>query len=318
MKRNIFQPICWLLGVLLVLSACSDNDSSDTIYIPNAGALVKVNFYIEDKPYVESFTVKITAEHYPDLNPKGSPVDATVHLEADPDKVAEYNATKGTNYPALPANAYTVAPSAVIKAGQVESEPIIITINSKGNIEPFVEYLLPVSIVSAEGVATDHCCQTVYFLCRGAMDASNMELLDRSGWTVLAASSEEPKEGDWGNGGLKEACIDGTINTFWSTAWEQSHPQPPHWITFDLGRSTQIQGFAIQARKEGNDGPKVVMLEVSDDGQSWANAGEFKDIPATGEYRSFLPQTITGRYVKITISAVNGGPHVTVSEFNLF
>lgn len=318
MKRNIFQSICWLLGGLLTLSACDDSNSSDTIYIPNAGAMVKVNFYIEDEPHVESFTVKVTADHYPDLNPIGSPVDATVHLEADPEKVAEYNAAKGTNYPVLPVAAYVVAPSAEIKAGQVESTPITITVNSKGNIEPFIEYLLPVSIVSAEGLATDHCCQTVYFLFRGAMDASNMELLDRTGWTVPGASSEEPKEGDWGNSGLKEACIDGSINTFWSTAWEQSHPQPPHWITFDLGQSTAIQGFAIQARKEGNDGPKVVKFEVSDDGQNWTNAGEFKDIPAAGEYRTFLPQAVTGHFVKITITAVNGGPHVTVSEFNLF
>ena len=318
MKRNISQLMCWLLGVLLVLSACSDSNSSDTIYIPNAGTLVKVNFYIEDKPHIESFTVKMTAEHYPDLNPTGSPVEATVHLKADPDKVAEYNTAKGTNYPVLPSDAYVVASSTVIKAGQVESEPITITINSKGNIEPFIEYLLPVSIVSAEGLATDDCCQTVYFLCRGAMDASNMELLDRTGWTVLAASSEEPKEGDWGNVVLKEACIDGTINTFWSTAWDQSHPQPPHWITFDLKKPTYIQGFAIQARREGYDGPKVVILEVSEDGQNWTNAGEFKDIPAAGEYRTFLPQAVTGQLVKLTITAVNGGPHVTVSEFNLF
>ena len=150
------------------------------------------------------------------------------------------------------------------------------------------------------------------------MDASNMELLDRRGWTVLEASSEEPKEGDWGNSGLKEACIDGNIGTFWSTDWAQSHPQPPHWISFDLGQSVYIQGFAIQARKEGNDGPKVVVFEVSEDGSTWINAGEFKDIPAAGEYRSFLPQAVTGRFVKLTITAVNGGPHVTVSEFNLF
>lgn len=47
------------------------------------------------------------------------------------------------------------------------------------------------------------------------MDASNMELLDRTGWETLSASSEEPKEGDWGHSGLKEACLDGDLNTFW-------------------------------------------------------------------------------------------------------
>lgn len=318
MKRNIYQSICWSLGLLLAFSACSDDESDNTIYIPNAGALVKVNFYIEDEPYVETFTVKVTPESYPDLNPAGLATDATVHVEASPEKVSEYNAAKGTDYPVLPANSYTVSSTTVIKAGTVESEPIAITVNAKGNVEPFIEYLLPVSIVSAEGIATDDCCQTVYFLYRGAMNASSMDLLDRTGWVVLGASSEEPKEGDWGNSGLKEACIDGTINTFWSTAWEQSHPQPPHWITFDLGKSTPIQGFAIQARKEGSDGPKKLVLEVSDDGQGWTNAGEFKDIPAAGEYRSFLPKAVAGRFVKLTITEVNGGPHVTVSEFNLF
>ena len=318
MKRNIFKSICWSLGLLVTLSACSDDESDNTIYIPNAGTLVKVNFYIEDEPHVETFTIKVTPEKYPDLNPSGLNADAIVHVEADPDKVAEYNAAKGTDYPILPVGSYTVSSTAVIKAGTVESEPVTITVNAKGNVEPFIEYLFPVSIVSAEGIVTDHCCQTVYFLYRGAMDASNMELLDRRGWTVLEASSEEPKEGDWGNSGLKEACIDGNIGTFWSTDWAQSHPQPPHWISFDLGQSVYIQGFAIQARKEGNDGPKVVVFEVSEDGSTWINAGEFKDIPAAGEYRSFLPQAVTGRFVKLTITAVNGGPHVTVSEFNLF
>jgi len=85
---------------------------------------------------------------------------------------------------------------------------------------------------------------------------------------------------------------------------------------FDLEKSTYIQGFAIQARREDYDGAKV--LEVSDNAQNWTSAGEFKDIPAAGEYRSFLPEAVTGRYVKLTIAAVNGGPHVTVSEFNLF
>ncbi len=319
MKRNIFlSAACLSLGLLLAFSACSDDESSNGIYIPNAGAIVKVNYYIEDEPHVETFTVKVTPEHYPDLNPVGLSADATIHLEASPDKVAEYNAAKGTDYPVLPAAAYTVSATTVIKAGTVESEPILITLNAKGNVEPFIEYLLPVSIVSAEGASVDQCCQTVYFLCRGAMDASNMELLDRTGWTVLEASSEEPREGDWGNSGLKEACIDGNIGTFWSTDWAQSHPQPPHWISFDLGQTVDIQGFAVQARREGYDGPKTVIFEVSDDGQSWTKAGEFKDIPAAGEYRTFLPKAVAGRFVKLTITAVNGGPHVTVSEFNLF
>ncbi len=76
--------------------------------------------------------------------------------------------------------------------------------------------------------------------------------------------------------------------------------------------------MAVQAREEGYDGPKEMTLEVSDDLSNWTEAGTFKAIPAAGQYRSFLPQAADGRYVRLTITAVKGGPHVTVSEFNLF
>ena len=101
-------------------------------------------------------------------------------------------------------------------------------------------------------------------------------------------------------------------------SWSTQHPQPPHWIVIDLKKTTHIQGFACQAREEGYDGPKEVTVEVSDDNATWTVAAKFKDIPAQGEFRSFLPAAVDGRYLKVTITAVNGGPHVTVSELNLF
>ena len=217
-----------------------------------------------------------------------------------------------------PEAAYYLTEEVLVKAGTPKSEDAVITVHAKGNIEAFKEYLLPVSITSVEGAVADDCCQTIYFIFRGSMDASNMELLDRTGWEALSASSEEPKEGDWGHSGLKEACLDGDLNTFWGTDWSNQHPQPPHWIVIDLKKTTHIQGFACQAREEGYDGPKEVTVEVSEDNATWTVAAKFKDIPAQGEFRSFLPDAVDGRYLKVTITAVNGGPHVTVSELNLF
>lgn len=306
-----------VLGVAS-LSACSDNDGDTTVYIPNAGAIVKANFYITDEPDVRTFSIKITPRSYPDLNPVGAGSDAVIYLAADPEKVEVYNALHNTDYPVLPEGSYTVSESVAIYAGEFESEPATVTVDAKDLLAPFTEYLLPVSIVGADGIDCAHCCQTVYFLYRGSLDASSMQLLDRSGWTVLDASSEEPREGDWGHSGLKEACIDGDIDTFWGSDWATNHPQPPHWIIVDLGKTTHIQGVAVQAREEGYDGPKTMYLEVSDNGSDWIMAGDFKDIPAAGQYRSFIPEAVDGRYVKLTITSVNGGPQVTVSEFNLF
>ncbi|MDE6528074.1 MAG: DUF1735 domain-containing protein, partial [Muribaculaceae bacterium] len=194
-----------LAAALIGASACSD-DQSDTVYVPDAHNLVKVNFYIQDEPMVNTFTVKVTRRTYPDLNPTGLSHDATVYLEADPAKVASFNAQRGTSYKALPQGSYKVDPSGIIKTGKTESEPIAVTIYAKGNIEQFTNYLLPVSIVGADGIDTADCCQTIYFLFRGSQDASGAVLFDRSNWTVLEASSEEPREGDWGHSGLKEAC----------------------------------------------------------------------------------------------------------------
>lgn len=89
----------------------------------------------------------------------------------------------------------------------------------KGNIEVFKEYLLFVSIILVEGVVVDYCCQIIYFIFRGLMDVSNMELFDCIGWEVLSVLFEELKEGDWGYSGLKEVCLDGDLNIFWGIDW---------------------------------------------------------------------------------------------------
>lgn len=306
-----------LTGALFVATSCSD-DNADTVFVPDSNTVVRVKFYILDEPEVSTFTVKITPRSYPDLNPTGLDHDAKVYVEADPAKVETFNTQRGTQYKVLPEGCYSVDPYGIIKAGKTESEKIAIRIDAKGKIEQFTDYMLPVSIVGAEGIDTDDCCQTVYFVFRGSMDASGAALFDRRDWTVTAASSEEPHEGDWGHSGLKEACIDGDTNTFWSTDWSTDKPQPPHWIVFDLGEELKISGFAIQAREEGSDAPKNITLEVSSDGKTWNMAGEFNDLEAKGENRSFLPRSVNGRYLRLTITAVHGGPHVTVSEFNLF
>lgn len=220
--------------VAAAMCACNDDGGDNNVYIPDAGTLVKANFYISDEPDVRTFTVKLTPHSYPDLNPTGADSDAVIYLSADPAKVDDYNLLHNTDYECLPEGCYTVSESVKMLAGESESEPAVITVDAKDKITAFREYLLPVSIVGADGIDRSHCCQTVYFLYRGSIDASTMTLLDRSGWTVLDASSEEPREGDWGHSGLKEACIDGDMNTFWSSDWSTSHPQPPHWIMVDL------------------------------------------------------------------------------------
>lgn len=192
MKQNILKAAILAAGFCCTVG-CSDNDSDLTIYIPDAGTAVKANFYIEDEPYVQTFNVAVTPETYPQLTEYGLPNDAVVHLQADPGKVDEYNAKNGTEYELLPEAAYDLTEEVLVKAGTPKSEEAVITVHAKGNIEAFKEYLLPVSITSVEGAVADHCCQTIYFIFRGSMDASNMELLDRTGWEALSPYIFEPR-----------------------------------------------------------------------------------------------------------------------------
>lgn len=96
------------------MCACSDNDGDNTVYIPNAGSIVKANFYISDEPDVRTFTVKLTPQTYPDLNPTVIGADATIYLSADPDKVEDYNLLNNTDYECLPEGCFTVSESVVI------------------------------------------------------------------------------------------------------------------------------------------------------------------------------------------------------------
>ena len=100
------------------MCACSDDGSDNSVYIPNAGALVKANFYITDEPDVRTFTVKLTPQSYPDLNPSGIDSDAIIYLCADPEKVVDYNLLHNTDYDCLPEGCFTVSESVKMLAGE--------------------------------------------------------------------------------------------------------------------------------------------------------------------------------------------------------
>jgi len=317
MKRNLIYLITILFSIC-ILSACSDDDGDSGIYITQAGNPINVKFVIKDDPHVQTFTVSMVSP-YPIPASSGISNDIKVHLQADPDKVDVYNSKEGVSYKILPEGSYSFPAEVIIKAGSYVSENISLSIDAKGKINAFETYILPISIKSVEGANADNTHQTIYFLLTGSLDASDMVFLDRKDWKVIDVSSEE-LTGEGANNGAAKYAFDGDGETFWHTQWQGNEPMPPHHITVDMGKETELQGFSYLTRNFGGAWPKECTIEVSKDGTNWEVAATFTGLPASAatEFRSFFPSAVEGRYFRMTITSGYGGASTHVAEINVF
>jgi signal transduction histidine kinase len=75
------------------------------------------------------------------------------------------------------------------------------------------------------------------------LDASG-ERLDREGWKIVYADSEEHALED----GSAENAIDGHLTSYWHTQWSTGSPNHPHHLVLDLGKSWVITGFRYTPR----------------------------------------------------------------------
>jgi hypothetical protein len=114
--------------------------------------------------------------------------------------------------------------------------------------------------------------------------------IDRSGWTVIDVSSEQP-----GHEGSK--AIDGISGSFWHTNWNTSSPAPHH-ITVDMGTINEVSGFLSMPRLD-NDYNGIIreyVLYVSTDNITWEVASAGYWMPYGGEI--YFPK-VNARYFKL-------------------
>ena len=85
--------------------------------------------------------------------------------------------------------------------------------------------------------------------------------LSHEGWTVAYVDSEEREKED----GTAENAIDGQTANFWHTEWSNAHPQYPHQLVLDLGKSQTVTGFRYVPRQGNGSGRiKDYRIYVSD------------------------------------------------------
>ena len=95
--------------------------------------------------------------------------DIAVDFAIAPELVTSYNETNGTSYLIMPAGSYSVqSPSGTIPKGQQSTGALKLSVKTKGYLNPFETYLLPLRMKSEGDVKVNGAMATTYFLITGA------------------------------------------------------------------------------------------------------------------------------------------------------
>lgn len=315
------------LSVAGLMTACKKNTASNNgVYLPLATKAVAKVFPISDTPFVISFTACLAGADYPTVSGLSAGGNVSVTFKVDTSLVAAFNKDNGTSYSVMPQGSYSIPVSATIAKGQAFSDSLQVTITGQGILQSFTPYLLPVSIASVSGAAANAYQQTIYFVLTGVADINNIPLFDRSAWKVDSVSTQEPAEG--GGNGLGPDALDNDPSTYWQSKWAGGEPGPPHFIIIDMGAAQTIHGIAIMDRDfsgswqtDGHGQPEAMTISLSADGVNWQDDGSFSNLPhPAGQpwIKSFLPNYVAARYLKVTVTQVYGTPSTNIAEIGAF
>lgn len=149
------------------------------------------------------------------------------------------------------------------------------------------------------------------------IDVPKKGVIDNSTISIVGFSSQETV----GSNTPAVYAIDNNINTFWHTSWQDSQPNHPHYIVFDLGSESQVAGIRYLPRQDGKTEGNIANFElfITNDTLNWgepALSGKFSSGKVLKE--SLLSQPITGRYVKLlTLSSIVGDKFANAAEISI-
>jgi beta-galactosidase len=133
-------------------------------------------------------------------------------------------------------------------------------------------------------------------------------------WTIVAASSFEPGEGE------PIHAIDDDPDTFWHSRWSGEPARPPHHLVIDFGKPLNVAAILYTARKEMTNGHvRDYEIYLSDNPQEWgspAAKGRFRRNAEEETIR--LSQPVKARYLKfVALSEQSGQPFATIAELDV-
>ena len=315
MNCKLLYKYFLIIGLSSLLFSCDDDieipggnpQVFDRVYMPAAVrnpnmVTLKMADSIQNVVYGANFS----GFGYPET-------DIHVQFEVNESLVDSFNQKNGTDYPILPAISYQLSQtSAIITEGEIATDPLIIGINPKNSLDLFKDYLLPVSIseINSDYQLNEE-LRTAYFVVQASLDFADYLDFDRSGWSIIGVSTDEPAEGPT-NGGVGLSAIDDNLNSFWHTKWAGGFGELPHWIAIDMGESREFHGLSLYGRQSDNSGkPKDVIISVSTNGTDWEDVGSRQLEDVNSEQRFFVNTIREARYFRITVNSTYGDAQYT-------
>lgn len=247
--------------------------------------------------------------------------DIVVNFKVNEEYVAVYNEQNNTDLPLLPKESYQLSGmTATILKGQTSSNALKVKIKTNGNIDPFKQYILPITLEnSSSEIKINEKLKTTYLVVSATPDLKDFTDFDRAAWKVFNFSSEEAS-GEGPNNGRAIFAIDNDPGTYWHSVWSTGETSPPHFVSFDMGEEKILHGIYI-VHRNGNPQARKIVVEGSLDGVNWDVRGTISNIPTNSsdavKHRFFVSTFAAARYLKIIVTE-NQRASTNIAEIGAF
>ncbi len=318
--KNIFLHKFTSIGLFLVLCAISFSSCLDDESYDFPGDTGKVYVKAQSSNMVNSIVnvldIKVAKTLFGTFG-GGSvsfPVRSTVPVKSetsvtlgiDNSLIDAYNAKNATECKTLDASMFALnGQNLVIESGQMCSEKELeITVDpAKANSLEIGDYLVPIKLMNVTGkmkVSSDW--SVIYLHVAVVDDPYGLPKADRTNWEVVDFSSQEVT----GENSPASNVLDGNNGSIWHTEWSNHAPNPPHYITIDMGEVKRMAGFQYVTRSSGAGCPAELVVEISTDNSVWNEVGRYGQdelvFGGNAECKKFFEELKDARYFRLTIN----------------
>lgn len=258
--------------------------------------------YVNVKAYTYGLVSKIS-EKVPFKLDTNNKWDIECEFVVDNEYITQYNNTNGTVFQILPENSYSFASSMPLPNGTTETTLLV---EVKGSQLQPGDYMLPIRIknVSQFEISSTNAIYPMAIRIMG-------EQLDRTEWTAEANTEELVGEVQ-NNSGPVECLLDGNLQTFWHSQWQNGSHALPHEVIIDVQKECTFTQFAL-VQREGSNYVKAGNFQVSSDKAHWETVGDFSMKQESGA-QVFGVTPTKGRYFKILITESYNGNNSALAE----
>lgn len=258
--------------------------------------------YVNVKAYTYGLVSKIS-EKVPFKLDTNNKWDIECEFVVDNEYITQYNNTNGTVFQILPENSYSFASSMPLPNGTTETTLLV---EVKGSQLQPGDYMLPIRIknVSQFEISSTNAIYPMAIRIMG-------EQLDRTEWTAEANTEELVGEVQ-NNSGPVECLLDGNLQTFWHSQWQNGSHALPHEVIIDVQKECTFTQFTL-VQREGSNYVKAGNFQVSSDKAHWETVGDFSMKQESGA-QVFGVTPTKGRYFKILITESYNGNNSALAE----